>query len=66
MGHIVQDQICPTGTHKVEENQVLTPALANFYGTDEFYHLLNLFRWFVMNSEVQSSQAPLDGHAGPL
>jgi len=34
MGHIVQDQICPIGIYKVEENQVLTQALANFYGTD--------------------------------
>lgn len=41
MGHIVQDQICPTGTHKVVENQVLTWALANFYGTDRFYNSLN-------------------------
>ena len=41
MGHIMQDQICPIGTHKVAENQVLTRALANFYGTDKFYISLN-------------------------
>ena len=41
MGHIMQDQICPIGIHKVEENQVLTQALANFYGTNRFYNLLN-------------------------
>lgn len=41
MGHIVQDQICPIGIHRVEENQVFTQALANFYGTIRIYNLLN-------------------------
>jgi hypothetical protein len=42
MGHILQGQICPIGIHTVEENQVLTRALASFYGTNDFHKLLKL------------------------
>ena len=41
MGHILQDQIRRIGVYKVKDNQVLTRALAQFYGTDEFYNSLN-------------------------